>query len=136
MTDAQFGALLSTLVGVGGALSLTIRWAVGRITKAWDDQTASNVRLANAQIESAARDAEMRSTMMQGMQQMQSGLSQILSWMFDNRRPSSVQTPVGLQSIEDESGEFPTRPGADRRRRAQTPLQIPRSRPQHHDDNE
>jgi len=135
MTDAQFGALLSTLVGVGGALSLTIRWAVGRITKAWDDQTASNVRLANAQIESAARDAEMRSTMMQGMQQMQSGLSQILSWMFDNRRPSSTQTPVGLQSIDDESGEF-TRPGADRRRRAQTPLQIPRPRPQHHDDNE
>lgn len=137
MTDAQFGALLSTLVGVGGALSLTIRWAVGRITKAWDDQTASNIRLAEAQLAAAAKDAEMRATMMSGMASLQHGLGQILTFIATGRTPErpSTQTPTGMQSIDEESGEF-TRPGADRRRRAQTPLQIPRARPQHHDDNE
>ena len=128
MTDAQFGALLTTLIGVGSALSLTIRWAVGRITKAWDDQTASNLRLAESQLAAAAKDAEMRATMMHGMQTMQDGLSQILQFLFTGRNTGTFKTV-------DEEPEI-DRPGAERRRQARTPLQIPRMRPQHNDDNE
>ena len=122
MTDAQFGALLSTLVGVGGALSLTIRWAVGRITKAWDDQTASNIRLAESQIAAAAKDAEMRTTMIQGMATMQQGLASILQFMYTGRAPErpSTQTPVGLQSIEDDSVSSPAPGPTDAARAVRT----------------
>jgi len=136
MSDAQIGALITAGLAGIATIAAAIKWGIGRIAKAWDDQTAALLKLGESQVNAATRDAEMRATMMQGMNSLQRGMEQILQFLFTGRAPErSSMTPVGLHSIEDESGEF-TRPGADRRRRAQTPLQIPRARPQHHDDNE
>ncbi len=55
MTDVQFGLLLTALVGVAGTIGGAIKWAVGRVTKALDDNTASNVADANAKLVLAER---------------------------------------------------------------------------------
>src|SRR5678816_766087 len=59
-TDAQFAALLSTVTTGLGGIALIIRWAVTRITKAMDDQSSSNLRLADAQIDLAGALAAQR----------------------------------------------------------------------------
>ncbi len=53
MTDIQFGLLLTTLVAVAGTIAGAIKWAVGRITKALDDNTSSNVLDAEAKVKLA-----------------------------------------------------------------------------------
>jgi hypothetical protein len=59
VTDIQFGALLSAVVTGLGGVALAIRWAAGRLTKAIDDNTASNVKLSDAQIAYAGSMAGM-----------------------------------------------------------------------------
>ncbi len=58
MTDIQFGLLLTTLVAVAGTIAGAIKWAVGRITKALDDNTSSNVLDAEAKVKLAERLGE------------------------------------------------------------------------------
>lgn len=48
MTDAQLGTLLAVLGPLGAALIGVLRWAALRITKALDDNTASNKEDADA----------------------------------------------------------------------------------------
>jgi hypothetical protein len=51
ITDGQFNALLAALVAFGGAVIATLRWSVGRITKAVDDSTSARLKQAEAFVE-------------------------------------------------------------------------------------
>lgn len=55
VTDIQFGALITALLAVAGTIGGAIKWAVGRITKALDDNTASNNAEAASKIILAER---------------------------------------------------------------------------------
>jgi hypothetical protein len=111
MTDAQFGALLTAVIAGLGGIAGMIRWAVTRITKAWDDQSSSNLRLADAQLELAGSMAAMRAD-----------IDHVMRWMYMHT-PSPphvpIPTPVGLQPLEPEEFDDPQqRPGSSRRRSA------------------
>lgn len=60
LTDAQFGALLTAVLGGLTGIAGMIKWAVTRITKAMDDQSSTNLRLADAQIDLAAAFSAQR----------------------------------------------------------------------------
>ncbi len=55
MTDVQFGILLTALAACAGTIATAIKWGVGRITKALDDNTASNNREADSKVVLAER---------------------------------------------------------------------------------
>lgn len=82
MSDAQFATLLAAVVAGLGGITATIRWAVGRITKAIDDNTASNGRLSEAQIAYAAAMAGMSAK-----------LDHVTNWVHEH-------TPVEAEPIE------------------------------------
>lgn len=123
MTDAQFATLISVLgaglLGIGGA----IRWAVTRITKAMDDQSASNLRLADAQIDLAGANAAQRAD-----------IDHITRWIYAHtpgapqpieRERTPVQampamTPTRMRAFGGEYDEDPIeqRPGSRRRSEA------------------
>lgn len=87
MTDAQFAALLSAVIAGLGGVAATLRWAVGRITKAIDDNTASNAKLTDAQIGYAARMAEMATK-----------LDHVASWVHEHTPVEGV--PLANDEIE------------------------------------
>lgn len=57
MSDAQFGVLVSALVTVLGSVIAMLKWSVGRIVKALDDNTASNLEDSKAKIALAEKMA-------------------------------------------------------------------------------
>ena len=108
MTDAQFGALLTAVIAGLGGIAGMIRWAVTRITKAWDDQSASNLRLADAQLELAGSMAAMRAD-----------IDHVMRWMYMHQPPHiPTPTPVGLQPVDPDEFDEQQRPGSSRRRNA------------------
>ncbi len=59
MTDSQFGILISVLASFGASTIAMLKWSVGRITKALDDNSASNKLLADGQLEQAKAFQEL-----------------------------------------------------------------------------
>lgn len=123
MTDAQFATLLSAVIAGLGTIAGMIRWAVTRITKAMDDQSSSNLRLADAQIDLAGALAAQRAD-----------IDHITRWIYHHtpgaapievaRERTPVQsvpqmTPTTLRAFQrvDEETE-PERPGPQRRQQA------------------
>lgn len=131
MDNAQFGTLLSVLGAAGLGIVGAIRWAVTRIVKAMDDQSRSNVRLADAQVELAGALAAQRAD-----------IDHITRWIYHHtpgaapleveRERTPVQTmpvltPTGLRAFTraDEDNEYTERPGRERRQQAGPPRRTP-----------
>src|SRR5678816_1249963 len=121
-TDAQFAALLSTVTTGLGGIALIIRWAVTRITKAMDDQSSTNLRLADAQIDLAGALAAQRAD-----------IDHITRWIYHHtpgaapleveRERTPVQslptmTPSRMRAFHHEDDEIEQRPGSRRRSEA------------------
>jgi len=113
MTDAQFGLLISAVVAGLGGIAATIRWAVGRVTNAIDDNTASNRELSKAQIDYAAAMAGMGAK-----------LDHVSNWVH-------AHTPIGMDEV-DEPYTSPERERRDRIKTAPHGYRPPR--PGGHDD--
>jgi hypothetical protein len=139
-TDAQFAALLSTVTTGLGGIALMIRWAVTRITKAMDDQSSTNLRLADAQIDLAGALAAQRAD-----------IDHITRWIYHHtpgaspieveRERTPVQsvpamTPTRMRAFSSDD-EIDQRPGSSRRSQA-GPLRrttAVRGVPIHQDDD-
>jgi len=121
MTDAQFGALLTAVIAGLGSIVGMIKWGVTRVTKAMDDQTGSNLRLADAQIELAGANAAMRAD-----------IDHITRWIYVHtpgsvpleveRERTPVQsipimTPARMRAFDGEYSDE-QRPGSRRRSEA------------------
>ena len=99
MTDAQFGALLTAVIAGLGSIVGMIRWGVTRVTKAMDDQSSSNLRLADAQIELAASAAAQRAD-----------IDHITRWIYTHTPGATPQptererTPVRSMPVLTQNG--------------------------------
>lgn len=112
METAQFATLISVLAAIGGTLAGTLKWAVTRITKALDDNTASNKELAVSQVGHAASLAIL-STKIDGVERYVRDHTPI--------RDPRVDTPSSLRTlVSDEDDDYEDRPGSQRRRTART----------------
>jgi len=116
MDNAQFATLLAALGGVVATIAGTLKWAVGRICKALDDNTASNKELATSQVGHAASMATLSAK-----------IDSVDRWVRDHTpiRDPRVDTPTGMRTISDENGDGyedrpEDRPGVQRRRTART----------------
>jgi len=124
MTDAQFATLLSAVIAGLGSIVGMIKWGVTRVTKAMDDQSSSNLRLADAQIELAAANAAQRAD-----------IDHITRWIYAHtpgavpvtleRERTPVQsmptmTPTRMRAFSNDFDEDPIeqRPGSRRRSEA------------------
>lgn len=113
MTDAQFGVLIAAVVAGLGGIAAAIRWSVGRVTKAIDDHTVSNVKLSEAQIAYAAAMAGMSAK-----------LDHVANWVH-------AHTPLEMEAA-DEPYTSPERERRDRIKTAPHGYRPPR--PGGHDD--
>lgn len=86
VSDGQFGALMAMLTSIGiafvGALRWAVKWGVERLTKALDDNTASNRDAATAQLRHAT-----------AMSELSTKIDAVSDWVHEH-------TPVGHRAYE------------------------------------
>lgn len=76
MTDVQFTAILSALTVVGGALVATLRWAVGRVVQALDD----NAKALTGHAVAAAVQAEASRHQADALRDMEAVVREVHDW--------------------------------------------------------
>ena len=125
MDTAQFATLISVISGGCIAISGVLKWAVSRITKALDDNTASNRELAVSQVGHAASLAVL-STKIDAVERYVQDHTPI--------RDPRVDTPSNLRTLAgDDEDDYEDRPGSQRRRTARTSPKTPNYRSQRPD---
>lgn len=114
MSDGQFGALMAMLSTIGvafvGALRWAVKWGVERLTKALDDNTASNREAATAQLTHAAAMATLTAK-----------IDTVTDWVHEHTPVGAhraYETPRGYEQVD-------APPSLDSERRRQTRERAP-----------
>lgn len=94
MTDAQFGLLLTALAGAIGTLVGALKWAVGRITKSIDDNTAERARQTDAMLEHA-----------RAMTALTVKIDTVTDWVQDHTPVGGIPQPPELRQPEPARAE-------------------------------
>jgi hypothetical protein len=93
VTDGQLATLVGALIAFGGAIGAALRWSVGRVTKALDDNTASRDRGAEANV-----------TLATAMAVLSTKIDAVSMYVHENTPvnqpiPSRTQTPRGTYLV-------------------------------------
>ena len=94
MSDAQLAALITAITTAAGIIGASIKWAVGRITKALDDNAASHAKGADAQIELA----KAMTSMAHELREARDDIALVRGFVEEH-------TPVGGTRLPDELNE-------------------------------
>lgn len=105
VTDAQFAALLSAILGAIGALGAVIRWAVNRVAKAIDDSTAARSEQAKAEVELAKSLTAMALRLEDAI----GDISIVRAWVEEHTPVGGTEQPPELRA--------PARPATPQTRR-------------------
>lgn len=90
LTDGQVAALVSALVTVGGAMVAAGKWAVNRITKALDDNSAVHREVASANVEHA-----------KAMTALSVKIDHVTEWVEEHTPVTDPESPLARRTADN-----------------------------------